>query len=124
MISPFPVNHPQTPHPTSALSPLKFASVRVCPHLRTLSRPTAPASSTLRHQTSTGPRASPPIGVRQRHPLLHIYGSSLYIPWLGSTPWEHWVVLPANINLSVVLHYPSAPTVLQPAPPAGSARSV
>ena len=33
----------------------------------------------LGHQTSTGPRASPPIDVRQGHPLLHMY-LELWIP--------------------------------------------
>jgi hypothetical protein len=36
--------YPSTkPHPTSALSPLLFASLRVLPHPSTLSLPTAPA---------------------------------------------------------------------------------
>ena len=30
-------------------------------------------SPTLEHQTSTGPRASSPIDIRQGHPLLHMY---------------------------------------------------
>jgi hypothetical protein len=74
----------QVPYPTTSLSSLPFASMRVLPHL------------SRHHQTSTGPRASPPIAARHGYPLLHMYLE----PWIPpgtllgwwSSPWEHWVV--------------------------------
>ena len=44
MISQFPVTPPQTPHPTSALFPFPFASVREIPHPPIIFRPTTPTS--------------------------------------------------------------------------------
>jgi hypothetical protein len=56
---------------------------------------------TLGHQTSWGPRASPPIDVRQGHSLLHMYLK----PWIphihylvgslvpGSTGWSSQLML-------------------------------
>ena len=44
MISYFPVTPPQVPHPTTSLSSLPFASMRVLPHLPILSCPITPAS--------------------------------------------------------------------------------
>ena len=43
MISHFLVTPPQVLHPTTSLSSLPFASVRMLPHSPTLSCPTAPA---------------------------------------------------------------------------------
>ena len=82
----------------------------------------------LGHQTSTGPRASPLTDVRQSHPLLLKYLE----PWIApytlfgwwSSPWEHWVVWPANVLLPMGLQSPSDPPVLLPAPPPGSLSSV
>jgi hypothetical protein len=66
-------------------------------------------------------RASPPIAVRQGHPLLHMYLE----PWLPpctllgwwSSPGEHWVIWPADVVLSMGLQSPFAPPVLLPVPP-------
>jgi hypothetical protein len=64
--------HPPIPHPSSAL-PLPLCLYECAPHPPTLSCPTAQESPTLGHQTSPGPKASPPIAVRQGHPLLHLF---------------------------------------------------
>ena len=117
MISHFEFTPPQNPYPTPSLSSLTFASMRV---LHPLS---CPRVSNL-HRT----RASPPIAVRQGHPLLHMYLE----PWLPpctllgwwSSPWEHWVIWPADVVLPMGLQTPSTPPVLLPAPPPGSLSSV
>jgi hypothetical protein len=51
-------------------------------------------SLTLGHRAFTGPRASPPIGVQQVHPLLHMQlepwvAPCVFFGWLFS-PWEVW----------------------------------
>jgi hypothetical protein len=56
--------------------------------MKVLTHPSSPASPswlspTLRHQTLPGPRASPPIDVRQGHPLLHMQLE----PWWFNS-WE------------------------------------
>ena len=97
--SPTPIPHP--------LSPLPFACMRLLLHPPTLSCPTAPASPHAGASISPGPRASPPIAVRQGHPLLHMYLESWIPPCtlLGwwSSPWEHWVVQPAYAVLPMWL---------------------
>jgi hypothetical protein len=64
---------------TSILYPLPYEGVPPPTH----STPMLLLPPALGHQTSTCPRASPPIDVRQGHPLLHIYlEPSLHTPWL------------------------------------------
>jgi hypothetical protein len=82
----------------------------------------------LRHQNSTGPRASPPNDFRQDHPLLHMYLEPWILPctlvgW-WSSPWEIWVAQPANIVFPMKLQCASTPPVLPPTPPLGSQCSV
>jgi hypothetical protein len=111
--------HKPPPHPTYALFPHPFLSIRVYPHPPTLSFPAAPASPMLGHQTLTGPKATPPIDVRQGHPLLPMYVE----PWIPpctllgwwSGPWEHWLVQPAYVILPMGLQSLSTPPVLLPA---------
>ena len=87
-------------HIPSTLAPFLFASMRVLPH------PPTPAllfqhPPMLGTKTSTEQRASPPINVRQGHPLLHIHLE----PWVPpctlfgwwSSPWKHWLFWSANI---------------------------
>jgi hypothetical protein len=73
----------------------------------------------LEHQTSTGQRGSPPIALRQGHPLLHMYLEPWIPPWslLGwwPSPWEHWVIWPADV-LCMGLQSPFAPPDLLPVP--------
>jgi hypothetical protein len=124
MISPpFPVTqpHPHLPFPPSPLflwgSPLPPTPVPPLQH-----------PPTLGHQTSTGPRTSPPIDVRHGNPLLPM----CLEPWsppctlLGwwSSPWEHWVVRPGYVVLPMQSRSPSAPPVLLPAPTPRSTISV
>ena len=59
MISSFPVNALQHLH-----LPVQSASLRVLPHPPTHAAPPLQHLPTLGHQTSTGPRAFPPIDVR------------------------------------------------------------
>jgi len=129
MISHFLATPPQIPHSTSAISSLHFTSMRVLPHPPTLSRPTASVSAyagaSILYRTKG---LLPLMSVRQGHPLLHMYME----PWIPhstplgqwSSPWEHWVVWPANIVLPMGLQLPSAPPVLLTAPPLGSLSSV
>jgi hypothetical protein len=61
----------------------------------------------VRHQTSTGPRPSPPIAVRQGHLMLHMYLESWIPPctlhsWWSSL-WQHWVVWPSKVVLPMGL---------------------
>jgi hypothetical protein len=67
-----PFHNPQ--HPIHSL-PIPFASLRVLSYPLTLACPSSLLQHppTLRNQTSTGPKASPPTAVRQGHSLLHIY---------------------------------------------------
>jgi hypothetical protein len=82
--------------------------------------PTAPASLYSKASNLHVTRASPPIAVRQGHPLLHMYLE----PWVSpgtllgwwSRPWENCVVRPAYVVLPMGLQSPSAPPVLPPAP--------
>ena len=62
MLSPFPVSPPLCKLPIPF--PNNTASMRVLHHPLTHSHLTALASSMLRHQAFTGPRASPPIDAR------------------------------------------------------------
>jgi hypothetical protein len=122
MISPFQVIPPQLTHPTSTLSPSPLYEGVPPP---THSCLTSPASSMLGHQTSTGPRTSHLIDVRQDHPLLHMYLE----PWIHpctllgwwSSPWMHWVVQPADIVFPMWLQPPST---TPSSPPPGSQLSL
>jgi hypothetical protein len=111
MISHFPVTLPSTPYPTSAF-PLPFACMGMLPHPSILSCLLLQHPPTLGHHTFPGPRASPPIAVRQSHLLLHMYLEPWIPPgalldwWSGF--WKNWVVRPANVVL---------PMRLQPPPP-------
>ena len=119
---------PQDPHPITFVSFLLFVSMRVLRYPSTLSCPTHPASpyvgASHLHRTKGFPfhwcqtRSSSPT---------HLSGAmdpSLYTPWLWPSPWEHWVVQPADVVLLMGLQLPSAPLVLLPAPPPGSLSSV
>jgi len=77
MISSLPVTPPQLPIP-SPRSTLPFASVRVLLHPLTHSCLCSSIFSTPGDQTHTGPRASPPLDVRQGHLLQHMYLE----PWI------------------------------------------
>ena len=68
-VIPFP-GSPEVPYPIPLPPPP--ASMRVFPHLPIHSHLPPWHSPTLGHQAFTGPRASPPIDVRQDHPLLHM----------------------------------------------------
>jgi hypothetical protein len=65
------------------------ASMRVFPQKNHLHTPTTPpwSSPKPRHQAFTGPRASPPINVRQGHPLLHMQLESWILPCVLSGWW-------------------------------------
>jgi hypothetical protein len=119
MISLLPL-HPLIP-PALPLSPLPLWGCSLT-HLHT------PVPPMLGHQTSTGPRATPPTDVRQGHPLLRMYLEPWIPPctFLGwwSSPWEHWVVWSTDIVLPMGLQSSSSPLVLLPAPPPGSPSSV
>jgi hypothetical protein len=67
MISHFPVTPPQSPHPTSALSSLPFASMTVLPHTYS---PTYPCPPTHLHPTTL---AHPPTFT---HPLTFTHPST------------------------------------------------
>ena len=89
--SPFQLTLPQTP-PTSAISPLPFASMTVLPS--TFSLPTAPASPYARalnlHRTKGFPShwcQTRPSSVTN---ISGVMDPSLYSTWLWSSPWEHW----------------------------------
>jgi len=101
-----------TTHPTSTF-PLLFACMRVLPHLPTFPCPTAPWGIPL-YWASPGPRASPPIAVRQGHPLLHMYLEPRIPPGtllgLWSGVWENWMVRPAYV-VPMGLPSPSSPPV-------------
>jgi hypothetical protein len=123
MISHFPVTFPQTLPSHICLLPLPLPLWESSPTYSLFQHPPL-----LGHQTSTGPRASPPIAVREGHPLLYMYLE----PWIPpcallgwwSSLWEHWVVWPANVVLPMGLQSPSAPPALKPAPPPGYLISV
>jgi hypothetical protein len=99
MISPFLVTPPKPPH--SICPPLSPLPLCGCSPTHPLSPvPLHHHSPTLGHQTSKGPRASPPID----DPLLHIYlipPCTLFVWW--SSPWELWMVWPADIVLPIGL---------------------
>jgi hypothetical protein len=129
MISQFLVTPLQYPHPTSAFP----SSHCHCEGAHSVTHPPSPTPPlqyppTLGHQTSTRPRASSPIDVKQGHPLIHMYLE----PWISpctlldwwSSSWEHWVIWPAKIVLPVGFQPPSAPPVLSQSPPPGSPSSV
>ena len=70
---------------------LPFATVRL------LTYTPSPAPSLqhlpiLRHQTSTGPMASPPIDARQGHPLLHMYLESWIPPFTRLGCWSSQLI--------------------------------
>lgn len=121
----FPVTPLQAPHPTTSLP---FSSMRVCPIHPPSLVPPLRYPPTLGHQSSTGPRAFPPIDVRQGHPLLPTYLEPWILPCtlLGwwSNPWQHWVVWSAGLVLPMGLQSPSPPPVLLSAPLPGSLSSV
>jgi hypothetical protein len=88
-------------------------------HPPTTPSPLLQHSPRLGHQTSTEPRASPSIDVRQGHPLQHVYLEPWIIPctllgWCCSAR-EHSVVPPANTVFPMGLQSPCAPPVLHPA---------
>jgi hypothetical protein len=90
---------------------------RMLPNPPTFSAPLIQHLPTLGHQTSTGPRASPPTDVRQCHPLLHMYVEPRVPPcillgWYSRINWMF--ILPSW------LHSHSAFPVLLPAPSPGS----
>ena len=120
MISHFPVIPPQSPHLTSTLSLLPFASMRVC--LQPSPAPSLQHSPTLGHQTSTGTRASLPLmpdkiffnvhltyafkrliieftitvqiylhEVMSKYPESHIFGSCVYLVSLSSSHFNLFV---------------------------------
>ena len=85
--------HHSFPHPASPSS--TFGSKRVLPrppsYCTMLQHP-----PTLGHKTSSGPRTSPPIDVREGHPLLHMYLEPYILPstllsW-WSSPWKHCMI--------------------------------
>ena len=88
MLSPFLVSPLETPYPI--LPPL--TSMRVLPPL---TQPPLPWHfPILGHRAFTGPRASPPIDVRQGHPLLPMWLEPWVLPcalfgWWFSF-WELW----------------------------------
>jgi hypothetical protein len=65
MVSLFPVTPPQTPHPTSALSPSPLPLWECFPTHPSSSTPPLQDPRMLGHQTSSGHRAFPPINVTQ-----------------------------------------------------------
>jgi len=70
-----------------------------------------------------GPRASPPIGTQQGHPLLHMQlepwvSPSIFGWWFS--PWELWL----GGILLMGLQAPSAPSILSLTPPIGTLLSV
>jgi hypothetical protein len=96
-------------HPTSALSFLPFAFIRVVPHLPTLSHPTTTASpyagasnlhrtkSLSSHWCQTGSSsATSPLHLEPWIPPCTLLG------W-WSSPWDHWVIWPADIVLPLGL---------------------
>jgi hypothetical protein len=98
---------PYSPSPAFPLPPLGCSPTHIpspAPPLQHLPM--------LRHQTSTGPRASPPIAVRQGHPLLHMYLESWISPCILLVWWSslslHWAVWTADV-LSMRLQTPSTP---------------
>jgi hypothetical protein len=112
MLSPFLVSQLEIP----ISHPLSPAFMRVFPHPPTHSHLPPTHSSTVGHQTFTGPRASSPIDARQSHPLLHRWLE----PWVPPcvlfgwrfSPWELWGVwLVDSVVLPMVWQTPSAPSV-------------
>jgi hypothetical protein len=79
---------------------------------------------TLRHRTSSGPRASPPTDVQQDHPLPHMQPTPWIPPyvlfgWWSSTCELLGVWLVDTVAASIGLQTPSAPLATFPAPPSG-----
>jgi hypothetical protein len=74
-------NHLSHIHPL----PTPLCSMKVLPHTPSLA-PQLLHPSTLEHQTSTGPRASPTTDVRQGHPLLHMNPE----PWIPPCKLFGW----------------------------------
>jgi hypothetical protein len=121
-------------YPTSWL-PYTNSPSHICPPLSPLPVwecfPTHPHFSTpplkhpprLEHQTSSGPKTSPPVAIRHGHPLLHMYLE----PWIPpgtlfgwwSSLWENWVVRSDYVVLPMGLQSSSAPPGLPPAPSPG-----
>ena len=110
---------PTSPHPTSTLSSLLLAFIRGPLHPLICSLSTPPAF-TYTGASNLPSRASPPIAVRQGHPLLPVYlepwipPCTLLGPW--SSLWEHWVVWPVNGVLPMGLQFLSTRLVHQTAP--------
>jgi hypothetical protein len=82
-------------------------------------------SPTLRHQTPSGSRVSPPTDVQQGHLLPHRWP----VPWVAPcvffswwfSPWELWGVWPVDtVAPSMGLQTSSAPSVPSPTPPSGT----
>ena len=110
MISYFPVTLSQAPipQPPSPPSPLPLWG---CSPIH----PSSPAPPnqhppTLGHQTSRGPRASPPIDVRQGHSLLHMYLEPWIPPCILITclfscdlGWSYLLFILST--LSLILHF-------------------
>jgi hypothetical protein len=89
-------------------------------------------SSTLGHQTSTGPRAAPPTDVQQGHHLPHtrpkpwIHPPCVFFGW-WSSPQElrgFWLVDNVSPPTPMRLQTPSAPSISSPTPPLGNPYSV
>jgi hypothetical protein len=107
LVSPLKISYPLPPHP--ALQP-------------THSHSWSWHSPILGHRTFRGPRASPPIGDRLSHPLLHIQLETQVPPcvwWFSSKElWGYWLV---HIDVSPIgLQTPSTPWVLSLAPSLGT----
>ena len=68
--------------------------------------------TTLGHQTSTGPRASPPFAGKQGHSLLQrIWSYNFFSVHFLVCKQVSWVVLPADVVLLMELQSISAPPV-------------
>jgi hypothetical protein len=116
MLSPFLISPPKTSYPLLLTNPLtpNFLSWH---------------SHTLRHQTFSGPRVSPPTDAQLGHPLLHMQVKPWVPPFVPFgwwfSPWELWgywlfyIVVPP-----MGLPTPLAPLVLSLAPPLGTLCSV
>ena len=96
-------SYPSTNAPSHIHPPLPLCLYEsVPPPTHTLLAPLLQHSPMLGHQTFPEARASPPIGVRQGHPLLSMYME----PWippsthldLWSKLWKNWVVRPAYVT--------------------------
>ena len=97
-------------HPTKTFCPFTFASMTVLPHPLTLSCPTTLVSS---YAGASNLHRSNSVSFHWYQTLkssaTHVSGamdSSLYTPWLVSSPLEYWVVETSDTVLfvGVVIH--------------------